>query len=594
MPTALRIRSLSSHKRHTQALPQGWVSLRHRKRSKFLLCLISLQAPPCQSCRWRKTRSKILSTPRDLSSAMLKLLVNLFRKSTSQRSGPSRPSFPQKGKFESGFPRCLLTRLICAPIEHHFDSFCLHRILLDIRFARRCPSLSVLRWAGRQAKGEWHISKGGHQIDFLPVGTIHIPSGKLEDPLFDASFLRRSLSGVGALKEKQPISINAMLWPDAEGPLSYEPEADAFPILVPDSRGKAKNKYARTISRHDTEEEGAEEEAEPLPLVDQGKAHRKILGKGAKKGGQPATSCNTASRATKTSPAYSKYFEKPVQSQQSQKAKANASKIGSARGGAVPAAIKTTTANFSHAVKSAPIQPPISPTASMTYASASIAPAPSPRSGWVSSGGKDPRTDVPVSPKATQKARRASMPSGGSQATATKASSSNNNRLARDKNGNIILGSGRRSSGRSKSSGVDPATTSKPNLGQPSGSPSLSLAQLPGIANDQRHRSLSAAHVGSPIPLPAGLPRLPSNAGNDNLMAQQQQGSDIDAWDLDPSGVMGVEHSIGAYGGMACVFETPPFLSSQASFARGEGFGGGGDGFQGGESFDSIFKTTGT
>lgn len=47
----------------------------------------------------------------------------------------------------------------------------------DIRkFARRCPSLRILRWAGRQGKGEWRIAVGSSSIhtsiDFVPVHLV--------------------------------------------------------------------------------------------------------------------------------------------------------------------------------------------------------------------------------------------------------------------------------------------------------------------------------------------------------------------------------------------------------------------------------------
>jgi len=47
----------------------------------------------------------------------------------------------------------------------------------DIRkFARRCPSLRILRWAGRHGKGEWRIAAGSSsihaKIDFVPIQLV--------------------------------------------------------------------------------------------------------------------------------------------------------------------------------------------------------------------------------------------------------------------------------------------------------------------------------------------------------------------------------------------------------------------------------------
>ncbi|UZJ54382.1 hypothetical protein CBS101457_003702 [Exobasidium rhododendri] len=47
----------------------------------------------------------------------------------------------------------------------------------DIRkFARRCPSLRVIRWTGRNGKGEWRIAAGSShlhtRIDFIPIQSV--------------------------------------------------------------------------------------------------------------------------------------------------------------------------------------------------------------------------------------------------------------------------------------------------------------------------------------------------------------------------------------------------------------------------------------
>jgi hypothetical protein len=47
----------------------------------------------------------------------------------------------------------------------------------DIRkFARRCPSLKIIRWTGRHGKGEWRIAAGASSlhanIDFVPVQSV--------------------------------------------------------------------------------------------------------------------------------------------------------------------------------------------------------------------------------------------------------------------------------------------------------------------------------------------------------------------------------------------------------------------------------------
>lgn len=44
------------------------------------------------------------------------------------------------------------------------------------KLAKRCPSLRVLRWAGRLGKGEWHLSHSKSAtlpvIDFVPMSLV--------------------------------------------------------------------------------------------------------------------------------------------------------------------------------------------------------------------------------------------------------------------------------------------------------------------------------------------------------------------------------------------------------------------------------------
>lgn len=108
------------------------------------------------------------------------------------------------------------------------------------KLAKRCPSLKILRWIGRGGKGEWHIASGGSQIEFFPTGSIPIGNGAINDPhAFDASLARRKTSSTASLREKLPISVNALL-EGVENPAPFLEGGLLNPGIKSGSRGKGK------------------------------------------------------------------------------------------------------------------------------------------------------------------------------------------------------------------------------------------------------------------------------------------------------------------------------------------------------------------
>lgn len=112
------------------------------------------------------------------------------------------------------------------------------------KLAKRCPSLKTIRWIGRGAKGEWSISGGGNQIDFFPIGSVPIQTGSINDPTtFDPSLARRRTSGTASLRERPPVSVNALLEGGVENPGPFLVGGPLDPDLyLTSSKGRDKGK----------------------------------------------------------------------------------------------------------------------------------------------------------------------------------------------------------------------------------------------------------------------------------------------------------------------------------------------------------------